>query len=217
MKQVYGELGEQVRKGDRLAKIQSNESLQNYLIEAPISGVIVRRDVQVGEATGDAPLYTITDLSKVWVELDVFDKDLSRVKNGQAVLIETLSGTSVVGKITWLSPLASHASQSIQARVILDNNNHQFKPGQFVRGQVTIGEYAAPIAVRKSAIQTFRDFQVVFARFKDTYEVRMLELGRSDHDRVEVLGGLKPDTDYVTEHSYLIKADIEKSGATHDH
>lgn len=217
VRQVHRELGERVHRGDVLAEIQSNESLQNYMIKAPISGVIVRRDVQVGEATGAAPLFTIADLSKVWIELDVFDKDLDLVRTGQSVLVETLSGVSIQGRIDWLSPMAAHASQSVQARVVLANTDHQFRPGQFVRGRVTLAEHPVALAVRKSGIQSFRDFQVVFARFDDTYEVRMLELGRSDHDWVEVLGGLKAGTAYVSENSYLIKADIEKSGASHDH
>ncbi len=217
IKQVGRELGERIQKGDVLAEIQSNESLQNYVVKAPISGVIVLRNIQVGEATGAGPLFTIANLSKIWIELDVFDKDIDRVNNGQAVLIETLSGQSAQGKISWLSPMASHASQSIQARVVLDNKKLLFRPGQFVRGRITVAEHATALAVRKSGIQSFRDFQVVFARVNDTYEVRMLEMGRSDHDWVEVLAGLKPGTEYVTKNSYLIKADIEKSGASHDH
>ena len=74
-----------------------------------------------------------------------------------------------------------------------------------------------PLAVRTTGLQAFRDFTVVFTRVEDTYEVRMLELGRSDGEYVEVLGGLKPGAPYVAENSYLIKADIEKSGASHDH
>ncbi|WP_448505453.1 hypothetical protein [Immundisolibacter sp.] len=74
-----------------------------------------------------------------------------------------------------------------------------------------------PLAVRSSGLQAFRDFTVVFARVGETYEVRMLERGRDDGEYVEVLGGLKPGTEYVAENSYLIKADIEKSGASHDH
>jgi cobalt-zinc-cadmium efflux system membrane fusion protein len=68
-----------------------------------------------------------------------------------------------------------------------------------------------------AALQRFREFDVVFAQFGETYEVRMLTLGRRDADSVEVLEGLTPGTSYVTENSYLIKADIEKSGASHDH
>jgi len=217
VKKIEKALGQSVRRGELLANIQSNESLQNYALKAPISGIIMQRNLQVGEATGSEALFTIVDLSEVWIELDLFDKDLQRVKQGQTAQIETLSGQSVVGTINWLSPIAAHASQSIQARVVLKNPSGEFRPGQFVRGSVITGEHAVPLAVRQSAIQGFRDFQVVFARFDDTYEVRMLELGRSDHDWIEVLGGLKAGTEYVTDNSYLIKADIEKSGASHDH
>lgn len=217
VQRVNRNLGEQVKKGDVLATVQSNESLQVYSVKAPIDGLILRRDVQVGSTTGDSPLFVVTGLSQVWVELDVFSRDLSRVKQGQAVTIETLDGNSVTGNIEWVSPLAAHASQSVQARVVLDNVKGQLRPGQFVRGQITVAEHPVELAVRQSAIQGFRDFQVVFARIGDTYEVRMLELGRRNGEWVEVLGGLKPGTEYVTRNSYLIKADIEKSGASHDH
>ncbi len=217
VKTVRKQLGEQVRKGEVLVVIQSDESLQNYEVRAPIGGVIIKRDVQVGEATADESLFTIYDLSQVWVELDVFERDLNRVQVGQAVYLETLGGDSLEATINWLSPIAAHASQSIQARVVVDNPDNRLRPGQFIRARVTIAEHAVPLAVRPSGIQDFRDFKVVFAQFHDRYEVRMLELGRRDQDWVEVLGGLKPDTEYVTENSYLIKADIEKSGASHDH
>ena len=214
---VRRNLGEPVKKGDVLATIQSNESLQTYQLKAPIDGLILRRDVQVGTTTGEAPLFVIADLSQVWVELDVFGRDLERIKKGQTVRIQTLNGNSFDGKISFVSPLALHASQSVQARIVLDNTEGQLRPGQFVRGLVTIAEHPVALAVRQSAIQGFRDFQVVFARIGETYEVRMLKLGHQNGEWAEVLGGLKPDTEYVTGNSYLIKADIEKSGASHDH
>ena len=80
-----------------------------------------------------------------------------------------------------------------------------------------MAEHPVPLAVRQSAIQGFRDFKVVYARIGDTYEVRMLDLGRQNSEWAEVLGGLEPGTEYVTDNSYLVKADIEKSGASHDH
>ena len=217
VKKVKRELGEQVQKGDVLAEIQSNESLQTYQLTAPISGIIVQRDIQIGETTAESALFIIADLSKVWAELDVFNKDIALVKQDQKVTLETLDGSQVEGKISWLSPMIAHASQSIQARVILTNSELTFRPGQFIRGQVTVAEHNVKLAVRKSGIQAFRDFQVVFAKINDTYEVRMLEFGRQDNEWIEVLGGLKDGTEYVTENSYLIKADIEKSGASHDH
>ncbi len=218
VKTVYFELGDTVNAGDILATVQSNESLQNYNIKAPIGGLIVKRDLQVGEATGEIPLFVIVDHSDVWVELDIFVRDLALIKKGQSVLVETLDAKEqVTATIDWVSPLTSHASQSVRARVTVPNKEGLFRPGQFIRGHVTIDEHEVALAVRQSALQSFRDFQVVFARFGDIYEVRMLELGRSNQNWVEVLGGIEAGTQYVTENSYLIKADIEKSGASHDH
>ncbi len=218
VKSVRRELGEVVKAGDVLATVQSNESLQTYSVKAPIGGLIVRRDIQVGESTSDEPLFIIADLSNVWVELDIFSRDLDKVKPGQSVMIETLDKQNQrVGIIDWMSPLTAHASQSVRARVQVDNKDGVFRPGQFMRGHVTVAEHAVDLAVRQSAVQTFRDFQVVYAKFGDTYEVRMLELGRRNQDWVEVLSGIDPGTRYVTKNSYLIKADIEKSGASHDH
>jgi cobalt-zinc-cadmium efflux system membrane fusion protein len=71
--------------------------------------------------------------------------------------------------------------------------------------------------VRTQALQRFRDFTVVYARVGETYEVRMLELGRQTPEWTEVLGGLDPGVEYVSENALLIRADVEKSGASHDH
>ncbi|MFP5506456.1 MAG: efflux RND transporter periplasmic adaptor subunit [Gammaproteobacteria bacterium] len=214
---IEARLGERVSKGAALARIQSNESLQTYTLTAPIDGVILKRDIQPGMATGEAPLFVIADLAQVWVELDVFARHIGQVRTGQPVTVETLEGISLEGHIDWVSPVAMHASQSVQARVVLDNADGRLRPGQFVRARVTVAEHPVELAVRQSAIQRFRDFQVVFARFGETYEVRMLDLGRQNADWAEVLGGLKPGSEYVTGNSYLIKADVEKSGASHDH
>ena len=215
---IRKELGDTVNAGDTLASVQSNESLQVYDVKAPINGLIIKRDIQTGEATGADPLFILVDLSDVWVELDVFIRDLDHIRSGQPVRVETLDGRHQ-GKATidWISPLTAHASQSVRARIILPNEDGAWRPGQFIRGHVTIAEHRVPRAVRQSALQRFRDFQVVFARVEDTYEVRMLELGRRDRDWVEVLDGIDAGTYYVTGNSYLIKADIEKSGASHDH
>jgi len=210
--------GDQVKKGQRLATVQSNESLQNYTIKAPMGGVLVKRDIQPGEATTDRPLFVIADLTDVWIEFNVFESDLPAIKPGKEVVVESMHGDELGRSvIDWVSPLISQSSQSALARITVDNKDSQLRPGQYVRGNVAIAEYDVPLAVRQSAIQRFRDFQVVFARFDDTYEVRMLELGRSNNEWVEVLGGIDAGTQYVTTNSYLIKADIEKSGASHDH
>jgi cobalt-zinc-cadmium efflux system membrane fusion protein len=207
-----------VARGALLARVQSNESLQNYSIDAPIGGVIVEHRAQVGEATGEEALFTIIDLSRVWVELDAFQNDLARITEGQAVEVFDLEGRSIAqGRLSRIAPLAVHGSQSVRARVVLDNASGVLRPGQFVTGRVTVAESQVPLAVEKSALQRFRDFDVVFEQVGDTYEVRMLDLGRADATRVEVLEGLEAGARYVTGNSYLVKADIEKAGASHDH
>jgi cobalt-zinc-cadmium efflux system membrane fusion protein len=210
-------VGDVVSRGEALATVETNESLRSVAIEAPIGGLIVDRNVQNGQVTGPDPLFVISDLSEVWVYLDVFGADIDAVAAGQAVRVETLSGSSIEAQIDWISPLVAHGSQSVRARLIVANPDGDLRPGQFVRAWVEVARHPVPLAVRPEALQTFRDFDVVFARVGDVYEVRMLELGRRDANRVEVLGGLDPGEVYVTRNSYLIKADIEKSGASHDH
>lgn len=207
-----------VTRGSLLARVQSNESLQNYSVEAPISGVLVEHRAQVGEATGEDTLFTIVDLSRVWVELDVFQNDLARIAENQAVEVFDLDNRKLAdGHLSRIAPLAIHGSQSVRARVVLENASGALRPGQFVTGRVTIAEHSVALAVQKSGLQRSRDSDVVFEQVGDTYQVRRLDLGRADATHIEVLGGLAAGASYVAQNSYLIKADVEKSGAGHDH
>lgn len=210
-------VGDAVRVGQVLATVENNESLRTYQLTAPIDGTIVARNAQIGQVVGEDPLFHIVDLSTVWVQLDVFGRNKDRIRAGQSVHITTMAGYETEGTIEWLSPLVAHGSQSIRARVPLPNPEGHIRPGQFVRGAVTVTESEVPLAVRTSALQSFRDFTVAFEKIGETYEVRMLDTGRSDPEHTEVLGGLSTGAEYVADNSYLIKADIEKSGASHDH
>ena len=209
--------GETVTEGQLLATVESNESLQSYPINAPISGAVTERIANPGEQTAGRQLFTIVDTSSVWAELAVFPGDRDRVRLGSEVTVAPASGGApMAGTISYID-VFSAANQSVSARVVLDNSDGSLTPGTFVTAVVRVAERQVPLAVRRSALQTFRDFTVVYAQIGDEYEVRMLELGRASGDWVEVLGGLDPGTRYVTENSYVLKADIEKSGATHDH
>jgi cobalt-zinc-cadmium efflux system membrane fusion protein len=215
--QVLHDTGDYVARGDTLGFVETNESLRSVAIEAPISGLVVNRNIQIGQVPGEEPLFVIADLSVVWVQLDVFGRILGSIEAGQNVAITSLDGSDFNGTIDWVSPLVAHGSQSVRARVPLENPDGQLRAGQFVRARVTVAETQVQLAVQRNALQSFRDFQVVYAQVGDTYEVRMLELGRKDEQFIEVLDGLSPGEVYVTENSYLVKADIEKSGASHDH
>jgi cobalt-zinc-cadmium efflux system membrane fusion protein len=217
IRSVTRNVGDAVRAGDALATIESNESLQTYTVTAPIAGTVTARHAAPGEQTDADALFEIADFSSVWAELDVFARDRPRLKPGLPVAVTADTGTSATGSVDYLAPIGNRASQSVTARVVLGNADASWTPGQFVEARVTIGTAPVELAVPLSALQRFRDFDVVFAQVGETYEVRMLELGRRDGNFVEVLEGLEPGTTYVTDNSYLIKADIEKSGASHDH
>jgi cobalt-zinc-cadmium efflux system membrane fusion protein len=179
---------------------------------------VLAKSIAPGAVAGPETSFTLVDLSVVWAEFQVFQRDLGRVRPGQRVTFTSTGGeTSGEGMIAWVSPVGSPSTQSVTARVVLANADGRWSPGLAVTGTVHVGSAAVPLAVRTEALQTFRDFTVVFAQVGDTYEVRLLELGRRDARHAEVLGGLKPGTRYVAANSFLVKADIEKSGASHDH
>jgi cobalt-zinc-cadmium efflux system membrane fusion protein len=217
IKTVKVSIGDTVRKGQTLATVESNESLNLYSIKAPISGVITRRQANSGEQTNDQVLFVITDTSTVWVDLSIFPGDINRVKVATPVSIKLVNkALSVTGKIAFINIIAQ-ANQSVTARVVIDNKHGEFLPGSYVKAKIKVAEHAVPLAVKRIGLQAFRDFTVVYAQIGEQYEVRMLELGKQDEKWVEVLGGLEAGTRYVTKNSYVIKADIEKSGASHDH
>jgi cobalt-zinc-cadmium efflux system membrane fusion protein len=218
IRSVAKQIGDRVKAGETLATIESNESLQIYAVTAPIAGVITQRHANPGEVADNDPLFVIADFDSVWAELTVFIRDRAKIRAGQRVHISaTDAKENGEGDIAFVAPASTGAQQSFVARVPLPNTDARWTPGLFVAATVTIGETQAPLVVANSALQPFRDFTVVFAQVGATYEVRMLELGRTDGSVTEVLGGLQPGTVYVTDNSYLVKADIEKSGASHDH
>lgn len=211
-------VGDTVRKGEVLARIESNESLRAYSLTSPIDGVVIERIANAGDVTGDAPLFVVGDLERLHVDFHVFSRDFGRVKPGQDVTVSSTDDDArAETKIATYLPTKETATQTVIARAPLPNRDGMWMPGMTVRGDIVVEEIRVPLAVRTSALQRFRDFTVVFAVIGETYEVRMLELGRQTPEWTEVLGGLEAGETYVTENSFLIKADIEKSGASHDH
>jgi cobalt-zinc-cadmium efflux system membrane fusion protein len=211
-------IGETVEQGELLARVISNESLQTYDIQAPIAGVVMARNANVGDVAGATPLYLIADAREVHAEFYVYPRDAARLQVGLPVAIRSLDGEAVAHEaIEVILPTTDMLTQTAVAHVELPNPNLVWRPGQAVEGEVVVATNEAPLAVRTRALQRFRDFTVVYARVGETYEVRMLELGRQTPEWTEVLGGLEPGTEYVSENAFLIRADVEKSGASHDH
>ena len=214
---VSVELGQAVAAGAELARITSNDSLRSYTVTAPMAGTVIALNANVGQQTGSEALFVIADYSRVWAELLLFPKDLQRVRVGQSARLEAADGDfDVEVTIGQLLP-ATTGTAVYLARAEIDNAERSWHPGQFLTGQVKVRQAEVPLAVKRSGLQGFRDFTVVFALVDETYEVRMLDLGRQDDTWVEVRSGLEPGTRYVTQNSFLLKVDVEKDAASHDH
>jgi membrane fusion protein, heavy metal efflux system len=210
-------IGQSVRRGEVIARIESSYSLQAYAVRAPISGVVIERAGSPGATAGEAPIFVIADPTRLHAEYFVFPRDAERVRAGQPVEVRSLSGeTTLMTRIEAILPNPDPETPTLIAHVELPPNP-AWRPGMGVGGKAVVGGVSVPLAVRTRALVPFRDFTVVYARVGDTYEVRMLELGRRTPEWTEVLGGLSPGEVYVSDNAFLIRADVEKSGASHDH
>ncbi|WP_374577081.1 efflux RND transporter periplasmic adaptor subunit [Phenylobacterium sp. J367] len=215
---MNAELGQRVRRGQVLARVESSESLQTYSVTAPIAGVIVEKNVTVGGITGAEAMLVIADPTRLHAEFFLYPRDAERVRVGQPVEITSLAGDHrLVSRIEAILPTADLTNQTLVAHVPLTGPAETWRPGLGVKGTASVGATPAALAVHTKAIQPFRDFEVVYQKVGNTYEVRMLEIGRRTPEWTEVLGGLDPGAEYVVDGAFLIRADIDKSGASHDH
>jgi len=218
IKEVRKRLGDAVAKDEVLAVVESNESMQPYEIKSAIPGTVIQKHATAGEfAKEGETIYVVADLGTVWVDLNVYHHDFHHLKVGQQVTVETGGIDQAQGKIIYLSPFGLENTQTMLARVLVENTNGDWRPGLFVTAEILVEEVEAPLAVKASALQTFRDWDVVFMNVGNVFEVLPLELGRRDGEWVEVKAGVEAGQKYATENSFIIKADIGKSGATHDH
>lgn len=214
VKAVKVTLGDRVKTGDVLAEIESNESLKTYTIRSPITGRVVQRHANTGEVTQDQILFSIANFDTVWAELRVYPAQRSSVSEGQSAHVLTSTG-SVASTVDHILPSIGAPYQI--ARVKLANDKQSLPPGLMTEARIEVGRFSVALAVEKNAVQTLGGRQGVFVKQGDVYRFTPLVLGRSDDHFYEVVEGLEMDSDYVSQNSYLIKADIEKSEAEHEH
>lgn len=194
-------------------------NLARYEIRAPIAGTVVERDLTIGESIlADRNIFTIADLSSVWIEASIPAKDLALVRQGQpAAVVVADAGLQAQGRVSFIGALVGEDNRRATARIVIPNTEGGWRPGLTVTVKLELSSSEAAVAVPVEAIQTFRDWQVVFFRYGEWFEARPLELGRSDGQWVEVLSGLKAGERYAATNSFAVKAEIGKLGATHDH
>ena len=211
-------LGESVRAGETVATVESNESLSRFEVKSPGDGIVVERAAAAGETVAEGtPLYTIADVSEIWIDLAIPRGDQSRIRIGQPVILRSEGHPEVTAEIAWLSPLASAETQTLTARVVLPNPDARWHPGLFVEAEIVVASSEVPVAIKPSALQTLDGADVVFVQEGEVYRARPVKLGRRNRDWIEILAGLSAGERHVTGNSFLIKADIGKAGASHDH
>lgn len=219
VKTVNKRLGDYVRKGETLAVIESNESLQNYEVKSEINGMVIKKDINIGMyVTGQENVFVVSDLKTVWADFNIYRQDLQKIKIGDPVEVKSLDG-NLKGQstISYISSIGHESTQSVIARAILPNPEELWKPGLFISGEITVDTVSVPVAIKDSALQTFRDWDVVFIAVENTFEVAPVQLGRRNREWIEVVSGLSAGDHYVSENSFVLKADLEKSGAKHEH
>lgn len=198
-------------------------SLRRYELKSPLGGRVVERKVDVGTAVGKegdpADVYTVADLSSVWIELAVPTTDLSKVREGAKVtIVGGDDGPRGEGKVVFVSPILNPDTRSARVIVALPNKDMVWRPGTFVTTEVEIARDPVKVRLPKSAIQTIGGEKVVFVRTPEGFERRDVTIGKSDDDAFEILTGLKPGDDEVAvANSFVLKAELGKAEADHDH
>lgn len=209
--QVNASVGDRVKKGMKLARIESNQSLHPYYVNAPFDGIIIERHANPGELTQDQPLFTLFNDNILWAEFKIFPNQMLAVKQGQDVIID-----NEVFRIAHIIPNTSGGPYEL-ARVRLDNHDHGWRAGVMVKGDVVTQRKTVAIRIPNQAMQQVEGNTVVFIKRDNEYTASPVTLGLQDHQFSEVISGLSINDEYVVDNSYLIKADIEKAGAEHVH
>ena len=212
-------VGDRVRAGQALATIESNLSLTSYTVSAPISGSVLARNASLGAIAGEGmALYEIADLSELWVDLHIFGADAQHIVAGAPVRVARMSdGAAAQAILERVLPATATASQSTVARATIRNEDGLWRPGSAVKARITVDLQPAALVVPLTALQTADGSDAVYVRQGEQYAARAVKIGRRDAKRAEILSGLKAGEQVVVEQSFLIKADIEKSTAEHEH
>ncbi len=189
-----------------------SKNLAAYEIRSPISGTVIEKYISLGEAVDSyGRLYQVADLSTVWVDLDVYQKDLAKIKKGLTAMIFAADGLFYAkGTIGYVGPILSEQTRTAIARIVLENRDGNWRPGLFVTALVEIGQKKAHVRVRKSAVQEMDGRKWVFVETDKGFSPREIVTGDADYEYVEVLSGLRPGERYVSKGASILKFELQK-------
>lgn len=198
---------------------QPPESLSRYEMVAPFAGTVINRHIALGEMLkDDTEAFMIADLSTVWVNIQVYPKDLSHVRDGQTVIISAGNGIpDIQGTIEYVEPVVGDRTRAAVARVVLPNPEGRWRPGLFVTARVIVESVDVPVLVPKTALKTMEGKPTAFVREDEGFEPRIVKTGRSDASNVEILAGLQAGDLLASNGTFLLKAEAGKGEAAHEH
>jgi len=191
-------------------------------VRSPIGGVITEKHAIVGElADPSKSLFTVADLSSVWVMVDINEKDLAKVHRGQSatVTLGAFPDVKLKGRITYIADLVDVSSRTVKARVEVANPGRKLKPEMFATVELTLAADAPPVlAVPEDALQDLDGKKVVFVAEKESeFAARPVQTGRAAGGLVEIVSGLKEGERYAVKGSFILKSELKKGEMTDEH
>ncbi|KKO14785.1 MULTISPECIES: efflux RND transporter periplasmic adaptor subunit [Pseudomonas] len=190
-----------------------------YELRAPFDAVVVEKHLTVGEVVDETSnAFTLSDLSRVWATFAVAPRDLDKVTTGRNVTVSAPDlGARVEGKINYVGSLLGEQNRAATVRATLANPNGAWRPGLFVNVAVSVERFNAAVVVPQSALQTWEEQTVVFARTEEGFEARPVTTGRRDAGQVEITTGLAAGTQVAAAGSFVLKSELGKGSAEHSH
>jgi len=206
----YGLTEEQIRD---IAETRSSSSRLSIL--APFSGTLVDRDAVVGQAAevGDV-LFTLVDLSSMWLELSIPEDRLSSLEVGDSVeaTFDALPGTVAHGRLIWLASGVDERTRMVRARAIVPDPDPSLRDGLFGETRILPQRDAEGLRVPTNAVHRFDGAPFVFVRLEpDLYEIRRVDLGGTGGESVEILEGVRLQEEVVVNHSFTLRSEFLKS------
>jgi cobalt-zinc-cadmium efflux system membrane fusion protein len=179
---------------------------------------VIAREGGRGElVAAEKEIYTVADLSVVWVEIPVYGLELPYLRKGQRVLLKGPSGRTGEGRLVLISPTSDPQTGAARAVAELDNASSEWRPGDFLSGMIATESEPADIAVPGEALQMLAGETVVFVRTNEGFEKRIVEIGRRNARSAEIVFGLFPGDRIAASNTFLLKAEASRGSAEHAH
>ncbi|SRR6266568_873942 len=202
---------EQIKKLD-----QSGEVSRTLTFYSPVDGFVTDRKAFPQTAvTPEMDLYQITDLSKIWVNADVYEYEVPFVKVGQKLEMQLsyYAGKTYTGKVTYIYPTVDPATRTVKVRIEFANPRYELKPLMFANVELKIN-YGTQIVVPQEAVMDSGDKQYVFLVHEGgVFEPRSIQMGPKLDGKVVVLSGLKPGDTIVTSGNFLVDSESRLKSA----